>query len=153
MACKKLKTGNKTKIYVTDDPFPSGEGAIVWTQVKGATGFTPPDQGRDVVESEALEQDDDIALRSPAGRQGGEITFNVEVMVGEDVDDGLAIIIAALESGDCIGVKAEIGGDAADAMEMLSGIVTNCPMQEVTRTDKIVYAATIACNALYEPAA
>lgn len=153
MACKKLKTGNKTKVLVTDEPFPTSPAEIVWTKVDGATDFNPPDQGRDTVESEALEQDDDIARRSAAGRQGGDITFGVEVMVGSEENEGLDILSAALDSGDCVGVRVEIGGSADDAMEMLDGVVTQCAMQAVTRTDRITYAVTIGCNAVYEPAA
>ena len=150
MPCATGKIGNKTRVFVTDAPTAE---TLAWDEVMNVVDFTPPDQPRNTVEQPTLNQENDITLRAPGSRNGGEITFNVQDSSATNA--GLVTLQAALDSGACVAIRVYPGGDADLSMVMMAGVVTQCAPQQLSTNGNQTYAVTIACNDLYkvDPAA
>ena len=84
-----IPNGTKLSIKLSTDT------GSTFTEVKGVENVNPPDQSFNTVEAKLLNAENGISPRFLGSRNGGEISFKINVIDGEDA--GLLKVITAYE--------------------------------------------------------
>lgn len=150
MACNNAKIGNRSRIYISD--VGANPASSDFEEVLLATSITLPSPTRNMVDTPFLNQANDYTQRLPGSMTGADMTFNVGMT--DATNQGLEDLMTYLETGQCVSVLVTLNTDKDDTGEtgflIRGAYVTQVSPQEIGTDTQVLYAVTIAANALVE---